>query len=117
MKELTPLHICNVARRLTKISDIRLLGLHLGIEDYKINGIIHNKREEIQEAVYEMLTHWRNGQKDCETAFANLWNTLINPTVNLSCIAREALLPYSEEQKDGTSTNSGGSPAGGVSTL
>ena len=90
-KGLTPLHICNVARRLTKVSDIRMLGLHLGIEDYRITGIIHNKREEIQEAVYEMLTQWRNGQKDCEMAFTNLWNTLMSPTVNLSYIAREAL--------------------------
>ena len=81
----------NVACRLTKKSEIRRLGLHLGVEDHTIDAIFHNKQDDIPEAVYDMLKGWRKRQSTPVEAYTNLWCALTHPQVQLNSVAHEAL--------------------------
>ena len=80
-----------VARRLTRKSDIRTLGFKLGVKGYKMDSIFCNKNDDITEAAYEILKEWRKGQPDPKTAFITLRDALTHPDVNLQQVAHEAL--------------------------
>ena len=90
-KKLTHEHLYRVARRLTSKSDIRRLGLKLGIADHRIDAIFHNKRDDITEAAYEILKEWRKSQEDAKVAFITLIKALTHPDVNLHQVAQEGL--------------------------
>ena len=86
------MHLYYIARRLTRKSDIRRVGLKLGVADYRIDAIFHDKRDDITEAAYETLKEWRKGQKDNRTTFITLGNVLTHPDVNLGQVAWEVLM-------------------------
>ena len=78
---------------LTSKSDIRRLGLRLGVADNTIDTIFWNHKSDITEAAYAMLKEWRKGQGDPRTAFITLRDALIHPEVNLQQVAQEAFEP------------------------
>ena len=78
-----------------------MLGCHLKVPENTIDAILHNKKEDIQEAVYQMLREWKKTQRTPAIAFKALWNALIHSDLNLSSIAHEVLLdPPNEEDKE-----------------
>ena len=91
VKELSEEQLYQVARRLTKKSDIRRLGLKLGVEGHRINAIFYNKRDDITEAAYDTLNEWRKDQPDAARAWITLRDALIHKDVNLAQVARESL--------------------------
>ena len=90
-RKLTHENLFYVGRSLTSKSDIRRLGLKLGVKANRIDTIFCNTNGNIEEAAYEMLKEWRSGQPDSATAFITLRNVLTHPAVNLHQVAQEAL--------------------------
>ena len=88
-KELSDIQSLQVAFRLSKELVIRNLGLHLGIESYKLDAIFENKKYDITEAAHEVLHEWRKRQPNNTEAYQNLLHTLTHPDVNLFHIAQE----------------------------
>ena len=88
-KELSDIQSLKVAFRLSKELVIRNLGLHLGIESYKLDTIFQNKRYDITEAAHEVLQEWRKRQPNNTEAYQNLLHALTHPDVNLFNIAQE----------------------------
>ena len=82
-EELTHQHLYGVACRMTRISDIRWLGLRLGVNVNRMDTIFCNRNNDITEAAYEILKEWRRGQRDPKMAFTTLMDVLIHPDVNL----------------------------------
>ena len=81
--------------------DIRMLAYHLKVQENTIDAILHNKKEDILEAVYQMLREWKKTQRTPAIAFKALWSALIHSDLNLSSIAHEVLLdPPNEEDKE-----------------
>ena len=70
--------------RLTELHDIRILGCHLDIDQIKLDAIFQNKKEDIQEAVYQMLREWQKTQMNTTQAYSAFWEALTHPDVNLS---------------------------------
>ena len=90
-RKLTNENLFYVGRSLTSKSDIRRLGLKLGVKANRIDTIFCNTNGNIEEAAYEMLKEWRSGQPDPVTARTTLKDALTHPDVNLHQVAQEAL--------------------------
>ena len=88
-KELSDIQSLKVAFRLSKELVIRNLGLHLGIESYKLDTIFKNKKDDITEAAHEVLQEWRKRQPSSTEAYQNLLAVLKHPDVNLLHIVRD----------------------------
>ena len=85
------MQMLSVAYQLTSESDIRRLGLKLGVDGPGIDAILYNRKGDIREAAYEVLNEWRKGVPDAVTAFINLWDALTDPSVNFQAAAHNAL--------------------------
>ena len=88
-KELSDIQSLKVAFWLSKELVIRNLGLHLGIESYKLDTIFQNKKDDITEAAHEVLQEWRKRQPSSTEAYQNLLAVLKHPDVNLLHIVRD----------------------------
>ena len=88
-KELTDIRSLEVAFRLSKKLDIRNLGLHLGIESYKLDAIFQDNKANINEAAHEVLQEWRKRQRSDTEAYKSLLAVLKHPNVNLLHIVRD----------------------------
>ena len=102
---MTEIHILKVSRELNELYDIRMLGYYLEVSQTKIDAIIQNKKEDIQEAVYQMLRSWQKSQRTPVEAYSSLWKALTHGDVNLSRIAHKVLVHPSFE-KDNSTNNS-----------
>ena len=71
-----------VALRLSKKLDIRILGLHLGIESHTLDNIFQNNKDDITEAAYEMLKEWRKRQPSETEGYQSLLAALKHHDVN-----------------------------------
>ena len=100
-EELTSIRLLAVSRKLTKRSNIRTLGIYLGVEDCKLETILQNNEDDLAEAAYEMLNEWNHGQQNSKEAYTNLWKTLMDPEVNLPHIAKTALSIDSQKKEEG----------------
>ena len=89
--KLTHQQLYSVACSLTTKSDIRRLGLKLGVKVNRMDTIFCNNNGDITEAAYEILKEWRSGQPDPKMAFTTLRDALTHPDVNLHQVAQEAL--------------------------
>ena len=97
VRDLTSKHILKVSRKLTEKYDIRMLGCHLEVPENTIEAIFHNKKDDIQEAVYQMLREWMKSQRTPAEAYQVLWDALMHPDVNLPSIANEVLVDSPKE--------------------
>ena len=88
-KQLSDIQSLKVAFRLSKELAIRNLGLHLGIEGYKLDAIFRNKKDDITEAAHEVIQEWRKRQTSRAEAYKNLLDALTHPDVNLQHVAQE----------------------------
>ena len=81
--------------------DIRMLGYHLKVPENTLEAIFHNKKEDIQEVVYQMLTEWKKTQRTPAIAYKALWEALTHSDLNLPSIANDALVnpPYEEDKE------------------
>ena len=79
--------------------DIRMLGYHLKVPENTIEAIFHNKKEDIREAVYQMLREWKKTQRTPTIAYKALWDALTHSDLNLPSIAHEILVSPNEESK------------------
>ena len=78
-----------------------MLGYHLKVPENKIEAIFHNKKEDIQEAVYQMMREWKKTQTTPTIAYKALWNALTHSDLNLSSVAHEVLVDVpNAEDKD-----------------
>ena len=71
--------------------ELRRVGVHLDLDINTIDAITINYKGNIQEAAYQILKKWKNGQCDRKQAYIKLWNTLTDPGVKLSMIAHDVL--------------------------
>ena len=101
-RELSPRLTLKVSDKLNKKRDIRNLFLFLGIEESKINTIFQNNKDEIEEAVYQLLIEWRKRQRTRGEAYNVLWKALTDEEVNLSSIAYEVLKEPPIEETNGS---------------
>ena len=76
--ELTSPRLYAVACRLTNPGDIRKLGHHLGIEDYKMNAAFQNHKSDIQEAGYAVLQEWFKDQKKQEQRIYHFGSSIVS---------------------------------------
>ena len=51
--------LLGVSRRITAAMDLRLLGAELGMQYFVVNSILHDYRDKINEAAYQLLSQWR----------------------------------------------------------
>ena len=56
--ELTDLMLSHLSRKITSRSDLRLIGLTLGVDSKTIDRHILNELFEINEAAYKVLSNW-----------------------------------------------------------
>ena len=78
-----------------------MLGCHLKVPENTIDAILHNKKEDIQEAVYQMLREWKKTQRTPTVAYKTLWDALTHSDLNLPSIAHGILVdPPNEEDKE-----------------
>ena len=82
-----------------------MLGCYLDVNKTTIDAILQNKKEDIQEAVYQMLSSWRKNQINPVEANSSLWKALTHADVNLSSIAHEVLV-HPPCEKDNSTNNS-----------
>ena len=71
-------------------SDVRRLGLKLGVDGHKINTAFKNERDNVQDAAFAQFI-WRDSQKNPAEAFVNLRNALLSQDVNLPLVAHDTL--------------------------
>ena len=69
-----------------------MLGYYLDVNKTKIDAILQNKKEDMQEAVYQMLSTWQKSQRNPVEAKSSLWKALTQADVNLSSIAHKVLV-------------------------
>ncbi len=73
--DLTPLQLVEVSKRLGDRQKIKEVGLHLGLKDFVINGILGDKTPST-EAAGAMLDKWRDGVSSPQEAKAALIKAL-----------------------------------------
>ena len=81
------MHIVEVADLLTEKSQIRKLGITLGLKAREVDSILENNKDNINEATYKVLQKWFQTQSSRATAYANL-NRALHAT-ELSMIASD----------------------------
>ena len=97
-KELNDIEALKIAFRLSEKYVIRNLGLHLGIEGFKLDAILENNKYDITEAAHKVLQECRKTQINNAEAYQNILEVLKHPDVNLLQIVRD-VFPDSETGK------------------
>ena len=72
-----------------------MLGYYLDVSKPQIDAIVQNKKEDMREALYQMLSSWRKNKEYHEEPYVSLWKALTHADVSLSSIAIEVLDPPS----------------------
>ena len=68
--------ILEVADLLTVKTQVRKLGITLGLEAREVDSILENNKDNINEAAYKVLQKWFQGQTHRTTAYVHLNNLL-----------------------------------------
>ena len=79
--ELSDKQTWQVAFRLSEKLVIRNLGLHLGIESFRLDAIFQNNKKDI--TAHALLQEWRKRQTNDAEAYQNLLAVLKHKDVNL----------------------------------
>ena len=90
VRKLTDEDVLNVSCRLQK-SDIRNLGVRLGVESSTIETCFTKHLNDYPEVAHDVLTRWRKTQDFDFIAYENLCKALMHPKVKLRQIAAEDL--------------------------
>ena len=70
-------HVLTLSRELTKVSELRHLGLNgLKLEGNTIDTILNNNERDIGEAAYKILQEWCQRQKNEHKAYTKLLKAL-----------------------------------------
>ena len=66
----------DVAKLLTDVFQIRVLGVKLGLKSTQVDSILENNKYDINEAAYKVLQKWLQGESERGIAYANLIQAL-----------------------------------------
>ena len=66
-------HVLELSTRLTSTQDLLNLGINgLKLPRHTIQSAVHNHKDSIQDAAYDVLTKWANQQDNESAAYANI---------------------------------------------
>ena len=75
-----------------KIDILTLATIGLDMDEYVVEGILKDNKDEIHMAVHGVLKVWRRSEPDSKIAFKKLCEALRNKDVNMESFIEECLL-------------------------